>query len=883
MKRKILIFTLVITIIISALSLSSCGNNVSKNPTRPDYIPEYGKSADNPVNELDENGYRVVAETDNVKFEFNDLTTDIRLTNKLTNFSWTTEYVDDGEVTSGDVFSITYNTTTGTVLNMTSGMDSVEKGQFIFNDIENGVHVQYGIGDVNFSIDFPLAISPERADQFVEKMDEDQQMIFRDCYTLIDYSNDVYNDPEQYTPEKLELHKKNHPLAVDHPWYYMTAELNERNVTDLHDTWFNIGYNADDLAIDSEGVKMVDVDRAEFNVEIEYQLVGDNLRVTIPEDKIYYPKNYTVESIDLHPYLMDFDSSYSGYFTLPDGSGSLMNFNSGKNEMRSEPIYIQMYGVDDARGIEEKTAYYNEAILPVYGCTIRSKQATLREKDVDPMTELFNEKDTSKYNGLFATILSGDTFAGIQAAAGSPVEMNHNNAFTQFRINECMKMATFSSSNSDDEKYSKYQFQRYLGDITLEYHMLSGNDATYSGMAQYYKSQLFGDEKSEKKDYYSTVETMGSINGQGLFLGISYNKKIAMTNFDQVYELAKTLKENGFTNMNIKLSGWCNGGYEHGYLKNIKVSNELGGEQSFEQLLENMKKENIGIYPDVDYQYVYLAEKSPSRKDVSYSLNNNSNYLTSLYNPITFRKTYLLSKAALTTTAMTDNLNGFLNSYSKYDIKNISMRSIGSQITANYREEDICERQETLESILANVKTVKEKGYSIMGTTGDAPFLSSLDVVNNMPIKSSGFDKSDYSIPFTSMVLSGRVDYTADVINLSNNDRSDLLEMIEAGAGAYYVLTAESYEDIASSDYFEYYSTKYDSIKESVLNSYKYLKDALNGTYGLGIVKHEILANKVNMVTYEDGTKIIVNHSATDYNANGISCKSKDYIIVKGA
>ena len=170
-----------------------------------------------------------------------------------------------------------------------------------------------------------------------------------------------------------------------------------------------------------------------------------------------------------------------------------------------------------------------------------------------------------------------------------------------------------------------------------------------------------------------------------------------------------------------------------------------------------------------------------------------------------------------------------------------------------------------------------------MGTYGDAPFVGQLDYINNVPIVSADFDKSDYSIPFVPMVLSGRVQYTGDTINLSNAERQDLLQMIEAGAGAYYTLTAEQYDDISYSSYMEYYSTKYDNVKDIVSNSYSYLSKALNSVYGLKIVKHTILAKDVNMVTYEDGTRIVVNYNDSDYSANGVSCKANDYAVIKGA
>ena len=893
MKRKISALLLLLTIVVSSISLSSCGTMQSKNPARPNDIPE----SDTSEYDLDSDVYKVIKETDNVKFEFNELTTDIRLTNKKTGYSWCTEYNggDDFGLMRGEVFNLTYYNTSGAMKTLLSSDDSVAKGQFRISDIDNGISVQYGVGDINYNIDFPLALSVERYKKFFDNATPEQQEVLDNYYSLYDFNDEKWQDKDIYDDAKLAEIKKNHPLAENQPWYYINSSISDLTINDLHQLFVEeFGYTEAELNKDNDGVDTVDVERAEFNVQIDYTMEGDNLRVDIPEDKIYYPKDFTLDSIQLHQNLLDFDTSTSGYYLLPDGSGSLMNFNNGRDSIRNESVYVQIYGVDDSREAESKSAYFNNAILPVYGCTVRgaSKASNAEVGTVDdfgesyytvnPMTELTADNNVSNYNGLFATIESGETFTGLVAHSASAGE--HNRLIPEFRINECQKMDSFSSTQQDSgEKYSKYQFQHYLGKISVVYHISDGEDATYSGMANYYKNQLFGDEKTEKKEYYSTVETVGVINGYAYFLGIGYNKKIPLTTFDQTLEIAKDLKANGFNNMNVRLTGWCNGGYEHGALDKLKVANELGGTDKLNSLKSSLDSENIGLFPDVDYQHVYVNEESVNRKDQCATLNGSRTLAIDIFDPVDFQSWNYMPRAALTIPAMQRNLESFLNNYSEFNNKNLSLRSIGDKITANYREEDIMERQETLENLVKQISGVKDRGYTLMGKSGQAPFLKYLDYVNNLPITSAGYDKTDYSIPFTAMVLSGHVQYTGDVINLSNNDRLDLLQMIESGAGAYYTLTAEQYEEISYSEYEHLYSTKYDNIKQTVIDSYKYLSEALSDVYGLSIVKHKILANGVNMVTYENGISIVVNYNETDYSANGVTCKAKDYSVIKGA
>ena len=133
------------------------------------------------------------------------------------------------------------------------------------------------------------------------------------------------------------------------------------------------------------------------------------------------------------------------------------------------------------------------------------------------------------------------------------------------------------------------------------------------------------------------------------------------------------------------------------------------------------------------------------------------------------------------------------------------------------------------------------------------------------------------------MVLSGHVDYTYKPINLSNNNRKDLLQLIESGAGANYLITKNKYENIANSSYDGFYSTVYGEIKDNIIESYSYVEEALQGVYGLEITNHERVAEYVYKTTYSNGTEIYVNYSNKEYKGENITVAAEDYLKVKGA
>lgn len=874
MFKKIISVVMMAAIILSTLTFSSCGQIETKNPERPDFVPSAGTT----VSDLYSENYRLISENNDLQFYFNDETTDIKIVNKKTNFEWTSEYYDSemDEYYKGQVLTIQYTDKAGAEQQKSTDVDSVEAGQYQVTDIENGVSVQYGIGDIDYEIRFPMALSVKRYNEIIEKVGADSA----EAYTLADYYTQYDFTTEEarksYDQDSLTMMMKSYKKANDEPWYYMVGSTTYDDVQTLNAIFDGIGYTDEEFESDNKGVTVPDVEPVEFSIKINYTLTDKGLSITIPEKEIYYNEDYPLESIAVFPNLMDFDDSAEGYFLLPDGSGSIMNFNNNKEQLRDKSVYVQMYGVDVSRVVDEKTAYYNDAVLPVFGTCVKGIKTKKNKGN-------FAEKD---YNGLFGIIESGESFAGIEANNFDAEAGKHNNMKLEFRVNERVRMDAFTASGDTDEdsKYCKYQFQRYLGDIKFNLNVLSGSDATYSGMANYYSNYLFGDNaNTTSKDYYSTVETIGIINTVDKFMGIEYNTKETLTSFEQVANIASELQQNGFNNLNIKLSGWCNGGYEHGLLDDgIDISKSIGGEDGLVSLYKKLKEKGIGLYPDIDFQNSYVSEGKPSEKLRASTLNGSSSRVTG-FSPVDYSYEKKLSKYVLNKEGFTENLNGFMEDYKEYGINNISYRSIGSEINSNFRDdESYMERQETLENLVSLVKSTKDDGYSIMGSAGQAAYLGLLDVVNELPVESAHFDKCDYSVPFTAMVLSGHIDYTYKPINLSNNNRKDLLLLIESGAGAYYKITGTKYEDLANTSYDSMYSTVYSEIKDQIIDTYEYVSQALDGVYGTKIVKHEQVAPEVYKTTYENGTSIYVNYSDKDYVAEGIKIAAEDYFKVNG-
>ncbi len=868
------LFSVLLLLCIVLSTFTSCGVATPNNPKKPKNIPEFNTN----ICDLYSDEYIQVAENDDLILYYNEGSTDIKLKVKDSGYEWTSEYTNGDYVSRGEVFNITYYSTSSGVHEWDSIANCLERGQFRMTQIENGIKVDYGIGFINFQIEHPEAISNTRFEEFKNKMSIEDQGLLMSSYKAINFYDDAFKGLPKEAQDEAKL---NYPKALNDDkeiWWYKNP-TDDQGALALNKAFKSAGYTEDDLEHDNDGLTLTLSERPEFAMSVYYTLDGKSLSVRVPEEEIYCSEDYLLESIEILPYFTQIAGGLDGYFMLPDGSGSIMNFNNDKANFRTEKIYIPFYGVEQGKTITYKTTDIEQAILPIYGTYVNDNGA---KTYVDEWAfEKPKKKKPTGKNAVLTIVEEGESFAGITAYSAkkelSAEECNF--AFLDFRVNEKTEIATFSNWD-EGETYGIHQFERYRGDIKFSYHFLTGEETDYNAMADVYSDYLYGGQEVnvEPKDYYSTIEMIGLINATGNFLGVSYDTKETLTTFKDVEEIAKDLKANGMNNMNIKLSGWFNGGYEHGFADDIDIESDMGGEEDFRNLITSLKKEDINLYADVDIQNVYRNEESVDSDDAAYKINRKSLMLSD-FDFVRFTETAAFAKKALNFEALSENFNGFIKDYSEYDNKFVSFRNIGNELFGNYYEGDaFMERQETLNNIVGLIKGIKKDGYSIMGSVGQAPIAKYLDVVNDMPIKSTGLDKTDYSIPLTSMVFSGHLDYTNEALNLSGSDRVDLLHLIEAGAGANFKLTATTYEDLAETDYQNLFSTEYNKIKKPIFEAYNYLAKAQKDTYGVAIKSHSVIADGVVCVTYENGVSTYVNYTNKDYKVNrSLTVKAMDY------
>jgi hypothetical protein len=135
-------------------------------------------------------------------------------------------------------------------------------------------------------------------------------------------------------------------------------------------------------------------------------------------------------------------------------------------------------------------------------------------------------------------------------------------------------------------------------EFSIVYHPLSGEKASYSGMAEYYRNTK---EFKKSQDSVCALNFVGGVMATESFLGIPYDKEFALTTINDVNKIYNDFSENsGNHETTVILSGFGKGLMSVGEVASgFSVSAEVGSESELNKLAKSFNKNNIYVDYDV--------------------------------------------------------------------------------------------------------------------------------------------------------------------------------------------------------------------------------------------------------------------------------------------
>lgn len=764
---------------------------------------------------------------------------------------------DETKKTLFSQLTVEYYNTQQKKATMSSYPDSFseDKNQVTYEVMEDALIVTYGIGTSYADTSLIPVFTKETFEQYdavlKEKADNKEISIieyraFVNNYTAYRYSEMSVEDQKEY----LEKYPSIEELDTI---YVIKTKLTNKITNQLLEMYTMLGI--DDAVKAAENEKLGEVQGnstpAYFKIPIRYRLHGNDLIVSVDLQSIEPAEGYYLTKVELLKTFGATGKEEEGYLFLPDGSGMIIENNSANNSM--DKVELPFYGQDYAKNFMTASNIAIDNTFPVFGVK-------------------GNEK------AVFAIVEQGAAIGGVGAQTISNY-MCYNIAYPYF---------TYHAIDNFGLEGVSYAFYPQIPDLdyTVRYHFLYGENATYSGMAKYYQQYL---EQSgsitrmteDTKELPLDIELIGSIEKTVHHLGIPFDSAYAVTTFDQAETILSELKDHGIGNVDVLYSGMVNGGMQFKAASKIKIQKELGELKGFQKLNENLNQAGYQLYTNIDITRIYEKGNGIKKKeDVSRYLNKSTVIMGSM-NPATGYMDEENASCLVNPLRYQEVVDSFLKEFQKTKSTRIYMSSVGTYLNANYSSREGMTRYTAQLLTEDALKKLYDHSYKMKFDGGNDYVLAYADSLANIATVSSHQRIESYSIPFVGMVLKGYLPYTGRSINQAGNSTKAVLESIESGAGFNFLLMYDNQLNLSETEYKDLFSINYKLWMEDIIATYRKVNDEIGYLSGVRIDSHEHLAEDVNCITYEDGSRIYVNYGNDGYDTPDGRVEAMSYLVIQ--
>ena len=713
------------------------------------------------------------------------------------------------------------------------------RGQLTAESIENGVRLIYTIGDLTSATGIvPQYISMDTLDRVMGSLSESDAKFVGKKYIESDVADNYMELLESAVKGASQLRKLNK--------YFEEAGFTEE---EYMEEMMNSGV---------DGAVPIS-----FSVPLEYRLDGDALTASIPMDQVEEYGGGALFRIQMLRYLGTAGKDEDGYMLVPNGSGSLIYFNNGKESAANYSEYV--YGMDPVAADYTVLENTEDIKMSLYG--------------------IFREG-----SGIFATIEDGASLSYLTAGVSGKIN-DYNYVYPTFVVRGNDKLAMFGTTGNEAE-LPIVEKQFYQSKLQIRYTMLEGEEADYAGAANYYRARLLKEgvlhnKNSESGDIKFYYDVLGGVAMTRYFLGVQYEGLYPMTTFKQAEEMSDDLLAGGISNQVMNYQGWMNGGYYHDVADKVKVPLKLGGKSGLEALSKKVTENGGSFYADTAFQKVtYISSRYSSSNETSRYYGTGYVVELGLVNPANMRKTSGLGYAEnhyylISPKFLVRYVDKFSRKAAKLDIDGISLRDLGNEVHSDKRRTNVIDREMALDVVDGQLQKISETtGKNILLNDANDYAFRYVDDIINAPLTDNDYYIVDERIPFYEMLIHGCIDYSGTVINLSDSyDRADVtLSLIENGASPHFMFSAEDASEIKYTGLNRFYATTYSNWKEDAISIYQEVNEALKPVNGAIMTDHEILSENVRAVTYDNGVVIYINTGTEDETVNGITIPARSYV-----
>lgn len=588
---------------------------------------------------------------------------------------------------------------------------------------------------------------------------------------------------------------------------------------------------------------------AEISFTTECILREDSLLVSLPAESIVEGQSSRLLNVSLTPYLCATENTDSkqDYLFIPSGCGALMYTDEETNSSRK--YEEEVYGTDPVKTVLDYSGKEEAIRLPVFG---------VKSGDM----------------ALCGIIEENDGAAKISAVAGDS-RTHYSTVYATFNIRGYNMV---EHGNSDTVLLAKSRPE--TGNFSVGYYPISGERADYNGMADCYRNYLAGNNMLEKSSQSQKIFHLSLIGGElteEYTLGIPHNTLLKLTSFSDAESIVSELVNSANMQCELSIQGFdadfqkIAGGY--GY------SGKLGGKSGKASLENFCKKKGIPLYTDFDI--IHFAKSGNGfNKLLDSALTANSQ--TAVIYPIKInvgtenteeKKTYLLKRRMLSEAI--DRLLDFVEN----DCSGISLNSLGNTAYSDYSQDEYSLKGSVAQQTNSLLKKVKKK-HSLHLSSANGYCVGIADSVSDVPLQNGGYNSLDATIPFYSMVFRGYTSMYSTAVNLSTDSTKQLLRAVEAGVFPSFKLCRNIGTQTAYLTGNQYYGLSYENNLELICKTVEKFYDYYDSTVGVTISSHRIVCDGVTETVFENGVRVLVNHTDKAEEYSNLCLPAKDFLLI---
>ena len=613
--------------------------------------------------------------------------------------------------------------------------------------------------------------------------------------------------------------------------------------------------NAAELKIKEEknGITVTyDFDKCGVTIPVRYTLEDDYMAATVQTADIKESKTEQGMSATQLTLLGSFGAAgpdESGYFVIPDGCGSLIRFNNGKETAKS--YTAKVYGRDITMVPTTKPPVTEEILMPVYGIV----------------------KDDG--NAMAVIVDKGDGNVTLNASVAGQSLSSYNICSFNFMLRGS---DTFYMSGDYGNLTVFEQGPIKQEELSVRYYPIINKDASYMDIAETYRNYLLTEKGVSKKTQADTTELYLDLYGGTMknrsVLGIPVTMKTSMTSFGQAQEIVSGLVDGGVEDMVVVYNNWTDEGISGKVDNKAKPSGTLGGSGNFDKLTEYLNEQGFDFYPSVNnkvfkdgngyysfFDTTIRISNSYSRLmryNLSYGVQDTSKKTLSLLSPGAFTKLY-------------DKLSG---NYQSKGLTGVSLGEMTSTIWGDYGKQNMG-RDDTIAALQESYQTIHDRELSLLADTCAAYAFPYADRISDVPLMSSGFDVFDEDIPFYQLVMHGVIPYSGTAINGSADSGNAFLTSVATGCNPAYDMIYAEASDLKDTDLDSYFYSHYAFWTDTAAAEYKLADEVLSGVSDQVITDY-VREGDVSVTTFENGTTIEVDYENETIKTGGKTYKLAD-------